>query len=245
MRIERGIQRCQLKGRKAIWLREDLRRVPRFRQMLTTYVHCLKDSKARTRPADLLRRTRRGRFLLSRRRLSRFRIWRIYARVLAFAATFVAAVVAACVMSSGGRATPILLWDNGGRQAQQMTTIWQLKKVIGPSGRQLTLADLPPTNLKHWLPRHKADIVTAVRGGLITADEICKRYRLSLEEFSIWEQALDSHGVDGLRVTRIRTNRGERLQTLLRKLARATVPQSLTEQRQDQRACDEESHGSQ
>jgi hypothetical protein len=130
------------------------------------------------------------------------------------------------------------------QQAQQMTKIWQLKKVTGPNGRQLTLADLPPTNLKHWLPYHKANIVTTVRGGLITADEICKRYKLSLEEFRIWEQALDSHGVGGLRVTRIQTNRGERLQTMLRGLARAPAAQSLKEHRQDQRACDEGCHGS-
>jgi len=104
-----------------------------------------------------------------------------------------------------------------------MTKIWRLKRVIGPNGRQLTLADLPPTNLKHWLPRHKADIVTTVRGGLINADEICKRYRLTLEELKIWEQALDSHGVEGLRVTRIRRSardsqlapdRSERLESL-------------------------------
>jgi hypothetical protein len=131
------------------------------------------------------------------------------------------------------------------QQVRRMTKIWQLKKVTGPDGRQLTLADLPPTNLKHWLPYHKATIVTTVRGGLITADEICKRYRLSLEEFRIWEQALDSHGVGGLRVTRIQTNRGERLRTMLRELAKATAAQSLTEQRQDHRARDEECHGSQ
>jgi hypothetical protein len=128
-------------------------------------------------------------------------------------------------------------WEN---LRAKMVAPRPLKKVTGPDGRELTIGDLPPSDLKHWRPRHKANIVAVVRGGLITAEEICKRYRLSLEEFRIWEQALDNHGVDGLRVTRIRTNRGEKLQTLMRKMARATVAQSLKEQRQDQRACDEE-----
>jgi len=76
--------------------------------------------------------------------------------------------------------------------------------MIGPNGRPLTLADLPPTDIKHWLPGHKANIATAVRGGLITADEVCKRYRLTLEELGTWEQRLVSHGIAGLRVSRRR-----------------------------------------
>jgi hypothetical protein len=91
-----------------------------------------------------------------------------------------------------------------------------LKRVVrwGPDGYQLTNGDLPSSDLNHWLPRHKAKIVAAVRGGLISADQVCKRYRLSLEEFMIWEQALDSQGVDGLRVTRIQRDSGRRLPTL-------------------------------
>jgi hypothetical protein len=79
-----------------------------------------------------------------------------------------------------------------------------LKSVMAPNGRRVTLADLPPTNIKHWLPVHKANIATAVRGGLISSDEICRRYKLTLEELKMWEQAFVSRGVEGLRVTRIR-----------------------------------------
>jgi hypothetical protein len=91
-----------------------------------------------------------------------------------------------------------------------MTKIWRLKSMLGPNGRQLTLADLPATNLSHWLPIHKARIASAVRGGLITADEVCKRYGLSLEELAIWGEALDRYGVQGLRVTRIQRDRDSR-----------------------------------
>jgi hypothetical protein len=55
-----------------------------------------------------------------------------------------------------------------------MMKISRLKRMFGPDGRQLTIADLPPIDLKRWLPGHKAKIATAVRGGLITADEVCK-----------------------------------------------------------------------
>lgn len=86
---------------------------------------------------------------------------------------------------------------------RQEPKISRLKRAIGPDGRYLTLADLPPTNLKHWLPCHKASILTTVRGGLIGADEICKRYQLTMEELKTWERAFESHGIEGLRVTRI------------------------------------------
>jgi hypothetical protein len=85
-----------------------------------------------------------------------------------------------------------------------MTKISPLKRMIGPNGRPLTVADLPPCDLKHWLPGHKAKIATAVRGGLITADEVCKRYKLTLEELETWEQSLASGGIDALRVSRSR-----------------------------------------
>ena len=47
--------------------------------------------------------------------------------------------------------------------------------VIGPDGSPLTLADLPPPNTKRWVIRRKAEVVAAVRGGLLSLDEACKR----------------------------------------------------------------------
>ncbi len=75
--------------------------------------------------------------------------------------------------------------------------------VIGPEGRPITKADLPPPNTKRWVIRRKAEVVMAVRGGLISLDEACKRYTLSIEEFLSWQRAIDSHGLPGLRVTRV------------------------------------------
>ena len=75
--------------------------------------------------------------------------------------------------------------------------------VVGPDGSILTLDDLPPPNTERWVARRKAEVVSAVRAGLLTLEEACRRYNLSSEEFLGWEAAIDKHGLGGLRVTRI------------------------------------------
>ncbi|HEY5048154.1 MAG TPA: DUF1153 domain-containing protein [Rhizomicrobium sp.] len=75
--------------------------------------------------------------------------------------------------------------------------------VIGPDGSPLTLADLPPCNTRRWVIRRKAEVVAAVRGGLLSLDEACRRYTLTVEEFLAWQRAIDRFGVPGLRATRV------------------------------------------
>jgi hypothetical protein len=48
-----------------------------------------------------------------------------------------------------------------------------------------------------------------VSGGLLTVDEACQRYTLSLEEFTSWQRAVDRSGMPGLRVTRIKQYRDQ------------------------------------
>ena len=76
-------------------------------------------------------------------------------------------------------------------------------RVIGPLGEPLTIEDLPPTTTRRWVVRRKAEVVAAVNGGLLTVDEACERYDLTLEEFASWQRAVDRSGMPGLRVTRI------------------------------------------
>ena len=52
------------------------------------------------------------------------------------------------------------------------------------------------------LVRRKAEVVAAVTGGLLSMDEACKRYNLTMEEFASWQRAVDRSGLAGLRVTR-------------------------------------------
>ena len=81
------------------------------------------------------------------------------------------------------------------------------KCVIGPDGSPLTIADLPPANTRRWVIRRKAEVVAAVRGGLLSLDEACERYTLTVEEFLSWQASIDRNGLAGLRTTRIQQYR--------------------------------------
>jgi Protein of unknown function (DUF1153) len=76
--------------------------------------------------------------------------------------------------------------------------------IPGPDGCPLTVWDLPLSHDSRWTPLRKARIVVAVQGGLISADEACGRYDLSIDELEIWQREFQSGGTKGLRVTRIK-----------------------------------------
>ncbi|CAM3210745.1 DUF1153 domain-containing protein [Sphingomonas antarctica] len=77
------------------------------------------------------------------------------------------------------------------------------EQVIGPLGEPLTLASLPAPGTTRWVVRRKAEVVSAVSGGLLSVDDACNRYSLTLEEFAGWQRAVERSGMPGLRVTRI------------------------------------------
>jgi len=78
--------------------------------------------------------------------------------------------------------------------------------VVGPHGELITIFDLPPADTRRWVIRRKAEVVAAVRGGLITREDACQRYGLTPEEFDAWRDAFERDGLAGLRTTL----RGER-----------------------------------
>lgn len=78
--------------------------------------------------------------------------------------------------------------------------------VIGPLGTPLTLEDLPPVNTR-WSPMRKAEVVAAVEGGLLTTEDACSRYSLSVEEFTGWSRSLARKGLPALRVTQTQNYR--------------------------------------
>ena len=83
----------------------------------------------------------------------------------------------------------------------------RVKYVIGPDGSPLTIADLPPPNTRRWVIRRKAEVVAAVRGGLLSLEDACKRYTLTTEEFLAWQHSIERHGLAGLRTTRLQQYR--------------------------------------
>lgn len=79
----------------------------------------------------------------------------------------------------------------------------------------MTIDDLPPPDTKRWVVRRKAEVVAGVRSGLISLEEACERYSLSVEEFLSWQRLIESHGMRGLRTTRLqeyRRNSGDDLE---------------------------------
>jgi hypothetical protein len=83
------------------------------------------------------------------------------------------------------------------------------KYVVGPTGAPLTIADLPPPDVDRWVIRRKAEVVAAVRGGLLSLEEACSRYRLTVDEFLSWQHSVDRHGLAGLRVTKTQQYRDQ------------------------------------
>lgn len=81
--------------------------------------------------------------------------------------------------------------------------------VTGPDGAPLSLADLPPVETQRWVIRRKAEVICAVRGGLLTIEEACERYRLTVDEFMSWQAMSAKHGLKGLRTTKIQEYRAE------------------------------------
>ena len=71
----------------------------------------------------------------------------------------------------------------------------------------VALSELPPVTTTRWVTRRKAAVVAAVREGVLTLDEACRRYQLSIEEFTSWQRLVDRHGLPGLRATRIQEYR--------------------------------------
>jgi hypothetical protein len=73
----------------------------------------------------------------------------------------------------------------------------------------MSIEDLPPPNTKRWVIRRKAEVVAGVRSGLITIEEACERYTLSIEEFLSWQRLIETYGIRGLRATRIQDYRDD------------------------------------
>lgn len=74
--------------------------------------------------------------------------------------------------------------------------------VKGPDGGPLTIADLPTPGTKRWVMRRKAEVVAAVRGGLLSLEEAGARYKLTVDELLSWQRSYDAYGLSGLRATR-------------------------------------------
>ncbi len=67
--------------------------------------------------------------------------------------------------------------------------------------------ELPPAGTVRWVASRKAAVVDAIARDRLTREEAIARYALSEEELDGWIAAEQAHGVDALRVTRIKAYR--------------------------------------
>ncbi len=93
------------------------------------------------------------------------------------------------------------------RQTLPNLTIPHADRTLSPAGLVMTFDDLPPADTSRWVASRKAEVVAGVRAGLISLEEACRRYSLSVDEFLSWRRRLDEHGLDGLRATGARKRR--------------------------------------
>ena len=82
-----------------------------------------------------------------------------------------------------------------------------MNPIVEQVDESLTMDDLPPPNIGRWITRRKAEVVTGVRTGLLSLDEACVLYGITIDEFLSWQRLLDEHGLQGLRVTRLKEYR--------------------------------------
>lgn len=87
------------------------------------------------------------------------------------------------------------------------TTVGDQVKIVRLSDRQRELDNLPSPKTRRWVMRRKAQVVKAVRDGLLSLEEVLTRYNLSEEEFNSWSSLMDHHGLQGLRATRLQDYR--------------------------------------
>jgi hypothetical protein len=85
-----------------------------------------------------------------------------------------------------------------------------VRSTVLMSNRPYEMDDLPPPNTTRWVARRKAAVVAAVRNDRITMEEALRRYQLSEEEFLSWHRTFETHGLAGLRATRVQHDRWSR-----------------------------------
>jgi hypothetical protein len=70
-------------------------------------------------------------------------------------------------------------------------------------GLSVDLESLPVDGNIRWVARRKAQVVLAISIGLLTFNEACRRYDISIEELNEWRRNFGHAGLNGLKVKNI------------------------------------------
>lgn len=83
-----------------------------------------------------------------------------------------------------------------------------MKPVRGPDGAILTESDLPGGGFSgRWTFSHKARVIAAIRGGLVSMEAARERWNLGPDELAEWVRDFDAHGFRGLKTTKLAERR--------------------------------------
>ena len=95
-----------------------------------------------------------------------------------------------------------------------LTVNYQEKAFAAGADIREMAGDTPASLLLHdrftrWdeVAATRTPLVAAVRGGLLSLEEACERYKLTVDEFLSWQRSIDKHGLAGLRATRVQDYR--------------------------------------
>lgn len=65
-----------------------------------------------------------------------------------------------------------------------------MKKNNQKTSKHLIFQSLPKPNTKRWSKLKKIKIIKAINLGILTLDDACKKYCLSVEEYLSWQKKL-------------------------------------------------------
>ena len=74
---------------------------------------------------------------------------------------------------------------------------------FGSENPPMSIEGLQPPDTKRWAVRRKASVVYAVETFLISLEDACSRYGISIGKYESSRRLLENHGIGRLRVTRL------------------------------------------
>lgn len=84
----------------------------------------------------------------------------------------------------------------------------------------LEQGDLPPAGTVRWVASRKAQVVKAIASGLLTLEQACARWDLSIEEIEAWRELANHYGTSALRTTRLKEYRPAAITTRIERRGR-------------------------
>ena len=75
------------------------------------------------------------------------------------------------------------------------------------SGETYVELSLPDPNTVRWVSSRKLAIIHAITEGVISIEDACTTYNLSVEELTSWSKLASRHGRNGLKVTKLSSYR--------------------------------------